>query len=130
MKNELIRQYKGSTLPKLIEHHIKSQTKTQLEDAVFLMYVELPESSREIVSDFTQHYIENWLQTNVIDVDLSMIFTHAIEEIEKFSKKYKLNLSENQMVDVFTIMVLRTSFFASTDRQFRKMLAIKKSWFS
>jgi len=130
MKNELIRQYRGSTLPKLIEHHIKSQTKTQLEDAVFLMYVELPESSREIVSDFTQHYIENWLQTNVIDVDLSMIFTHAIEEIEKFSKKYKLNLSENQMVDVFTIMVLRTSFFASTDRQFRKMLAIKKSWFS
>jgi hypothetical protein len=130
MKNELIRQYKGSTLPKLIEHHIKSQTKTQLENAVFEMYTKLPEPSREIVSDFTLHYIQNWFQPNIVDVDLSLVFTHAVEEIDKFSKEFKLNLSENQMIDVFIIMVLRTSFFASTEPQFRKLLAIKKGWFS
>lgn len=130
MINELKQQYKGTTLPKLIEHHIKKQSSTEIRNAVMGTYIKLPEVAREGADEYTMDYLANWFDSNIVNEDLSNVFSKAIANIENTSNEQGWNLSESQKVDVFVIMVLRMAFFAHDKPELRKMLGIKKGWFS
>jgi hypothetical protein len=130
MIDEMKQQYKGTTLPKLIEHHIKKQTEKQLQEAVFETYSNFSDDVAEEIDDYTMDYLKNWFSPDIVSKDLSKVFEEAITSIENISLKKNWMLTEAQKVDVFVIKVLRISFFAASKPEFRKKLGVRKGWFS
>lgn len=123
-------QYKGTTLPKLIEHHIKKQTEKQLQEAVFSMYSNFSDDIAEEIDDYTMEYLKNWFTPDIISKDLSKVFDEAIASIQNVANQKNWNLTESKKIDIFVIKVLRISFFAASKPELRKKLGVKKGWFS
>lgn len=130
MIDQMKEQYKGTTLPKLIEHHIKKQTEKQLQEAVFSMYSNFSDDIAEEIDDYTMEYLKNWFTPDIISKDLSKVFDEAIASIQNVANQKNWNLTESKKIDIFVIKVLRISFFAASKPELRKKLGVKKGWFS
>jgi len=127
---ELKQQYRGTTLPKLVEKQINSLKENVLQNAIQGTYENFPREHRQKIDEFTLAYAQNWFNPSIRESDLSDVFTQAIKDIEVMAKQEGMSLNQDQTFDVFNIIVMRVSFFAHSKPEFRKMLGIKKGWFS
>ncbi len=127
---EIIQQYRGATLPQLIEKQIKSMNESVLDDAIQGTYENLPADFRQTADTFTQSYIKNWFGPHILNADLSDVFSQAIQDINTTATQAGVQLTNSQLFDVFNLAVMRLSFFAHSKPELRKMLGIKKGWFS
>lgn len=128
--NEIIQQYQGTTLPQLIEKQIKSLNEAILDKAIQGTYENFPVEFRPTVDSFTLSYVKNWFGPHIINADLSDVFSQAIQDINAMAKQNGVQLNNEQLFDVFNLAVMRLSFFALSKPELRKMLGIKKGWFS
>jgi hypothetical protein len=127
---ELVQQYHGATLPKLVEKQIKSLHKDTLLQAIQSTYHHFPIEFRKQVDVFTHSYVKNWLVPDIVTTDLGDIFSDTIQDINGMATQSGVSLSDEQVFDVFNLIVMRVSYFAHVDPEFRKEWGIKKGWFS
>lgn len=127
---ELEQQYHGTTLPKLIEKQIRSLKKEVLLKAIRGTFNEFDLQLRPQLDTFTEEYLENWFSSNIINTDLGEVFSVTIKDIKSMASQFDFQLNDDRVFDLFNIMVMKLSYFAHSDPTFRKMLGIKKSWFS
>ena len=127
---ELTEQYRGATLPKLIETHVKSLSQESLVQAIRGTYEKLPITFRPQADAYTMAYLKNWLGPHIVTADLADVFAAAVSDIKAAALEARVSLSDNQLLDVFNIMVMRMAHFAHSKPDLRKMLGIKKGWFS
>ena len=126
----LAQQYRGTTLPKLVEKQIRSFGEEDLLAAIRGTFHNFPAQLREPLDSFTEEYLRNWFSPHILTTDLSELFSSAIKDVESVAKECAVTLSEEMVFDIFNIMVMKLSYFASSRREFRKQLGIKKGWFS
>ncbi|MBZ0256972.1 hypothetical protein K8I31_12975 [bacterium] len=127
---ELAHQYRDTTLPKLIEKQVKSLTEETLLQAVRGTFDNFPVGIRPQLNAFTEDYLKNWFGPHIITTDLGDLFTATIKDIQSMAIQDGISLNDEQMFDVFNIMVMKLSYFAHSRPAFRKQLGIKKGWFS
>lgn len=127
---EIIQQYRGATLPQLIEKQIKSMNESTLDKAIQGTYDNLPVEFRKTADTFTQSYIKNWFGPHILNSELSEVFSQAIQDINTIADQVGIQLNNSQLFDVFNLAVMKLSFFAHSKPELRKMLGIKKGWFS
>ena len=127
---ELTEQYRGATLPKLIETHVKSLSQESLVQAIRGTYEKLPITFRPQADAYTMAYLKNWLGPHIVTADLADVFAAAVSDIKAAALEARVSLSDDQVLDVFNIMVMRMAHFAHSKPDLRKMLGIKKGWFS
>lgn len=128
---ELVQQYRGATLPKLVEKQIKSLNEDTLLQAIRGTYDHFPIEFRSQVDAFTLAYPGiNWAGPNIATTDLGDIFSDAIQDIKGMATQAGVSLNDEQVFDVFNLIVMRVSYFAHSDPELRKMWGIKKGWFS
>lgn len=127
---ELLQQYRGATLPKLVEHQIKSLDEATLLQAIRDTYEHFPIEFRPQVDAYTLAYAEKWFEPNILTADLGDIFSDTIQDIKLMAAEAGVPLNDEQVFDMFNLIVMRLSFFAHSDPDLRKMLGIKKGWFS
>lgn len=127
---ELIRQYHGATLPKLVEKQIKTLNKDRLLEAIQGTYQHFPIEFRKQVDAFTHSYVKNWLAPDIVTKDLGDILSDAIQDIKGMATQAGVSLNEEQVFDVFNLIVMKVSYFAHIDPDFRSGWGIKKGWFS
>ncbi len=126
---ELAEQYRGTTLPQLIQKHIRSQSEEELLIGIRGTFDHFPPAFREPIDLFTQEYIRNWFGPHILTTDLSDIFSSSLQDIQDIARSNGLSLSQEMVFDVFNIMVMRISHFAHREKEFRKQLGIKKGLF-
>ena len=126
---QLALQYRGSTLPKLVQTQIRSQSEERLLMAIKGTFDEFPIAYREPLDQFTQEYLQRWFGPQILDTDLSEIFSQTVQDIKSTAKTHGLSLSDEMVFDVFNLMVMKMSHFASSRSDFRKQLGIKKGLF-
>lgn len=127
---ELGQQYHGTTLPKLVEKQIKSLDKDTLLRAIQSTYHHFPIEFRKQADAFTHDYVKNWLAPHIVTSDLGDIFSDTIQDIKGMVTQTGVSLSDEQVFDVFNLIVMKVSYFAHIDPEFRKGWGIKKGWFS
>jgi hypothetical protein len=127
---ELVRQYRGTTLPKLVEKQVKSLDKDVLLQAIQETYHHFPIEFRKQVDAFTHAYVKNWLAPHIVTMDLGDIFRDTIQDIKDMATQAGVSLNDEQVFDVFNLIVMKVSHFAHIDPEFRKGWGIKKGWFS
>ena len=127
---QLEQQFQGSTLAKLVEHHVRKMSLPQLEAAIQGAYLNFPEEDREIIDSYTLDFPTKWwLNTYFTTRDLSVIFADAIRENKRLSEKLCANYSDDLLFDIFNLTVMRVAHFASSNRGFRKQFGIRKGIF-
>lgn len=114
----------------MIEKQIKSLNESTLDKAIQGTYENFPIEFRSTVDVFTQSYIKNWFDPHILTADLSDVFSQAIQDINAMAIQVGVKLNNDQLFDVFNLAVMRLSFFAHSKPELRKMLGIKKGWFS
>lgn len=127
---ELIQQYSGTTLPKLVEMQIKSLNEETLVQAIRGTYEHFPVDFRPQVDAYTMDYLKGWFGPHIVATDLGEVFNVAVTDIKDMATKAGVSLNDEQVFDMFNIMVMRLSHFAHSRPELRKMLCIKKGWFS
>lgn len=128
---ELITQYHGATLPKLIEKQIKTLNENTLQQAIRDIYSNFPIEFCPKVDAFTLDYAAtHWLGPHIVTADLGDLFSYAIKDIKDMATQFGILLSDDQIFDIFNLIVMRLSYFSHSNPEFRKMLGIKKRWFS
>ena len=127
---EITQQYRGATLPKLIEKQIKSLDEAALLQAIRGTYEHFPIEFRPQVDAYTLAYSQKWFDPHILTADLGDIFSDTIQDIKGMTADAGVSLNDDQMFDMFNLIVMRVSFFAHTKPGLRKMLGIKKGWFS
>lgn len=128
--SELAQQYRGATLPKLIDRHVKSLNQDALVQAIQGTYERLPLAFRPQADAYTMAYLENWFGPHIVTADLADVFAAAVSDIKAVALRANVSLSDDQVLEVFNIMVMRMAHFAHAKPDLRKMLGIKKGWFS
>jgi hypothetical protein len=127
---ELVQQYRGTTLPKLVEKQIKSLNEETLVQAIRGTYEHFPIEFRPQVDAYTMDYLKGWFGPPIITADLGEVFSVAVTDIRDMAAQAGVSLNDEQVFDMFNIMVMRLSHFAHTKPELRKRLGIKKGWFS
>ena len=128
---DLVQQFRGTTLPKLVESQIKSLNEDALLHAIRGTYDHFPTEFRPQVDAFTLAYPGiNWAGPHIAKTDLGDIFSDAIQAIKDMATQAGVSLNDEQVFDVFNLIVMRVSYFAHSNPDFRKSLGIKKGWFS
>jgi len=127
---EIVQQYRGTTLPKLVEKQIKSLNEDTLLQAIQSTYHHFPIEFRKQVDAFTHAYVKNWLAPHIVTTDLGDIFSDATPDIKSMATQSGVSLNDEQVFDVFNLIVMKVSHFAHIDPEFRKSWGIKKGWFS
>lgn len=127
---EITQQYRGVTLQKLIEKQIKSLDEDALLQAIRGTYEHFPIEFRPQVDAYTLAYAQKWFGPHILTADLGDIFSDAIQDIKGMSTEAGVSLNDDQVFDMFNLIVMRVSFFAHTKPGLRKMLGIRKGWFS
>ena len=127
---EIVQQYHGATLPKLIEKQIKSLNEDTLLQAIQGMYRDFPIEFRKQVDAFTHAYVENWLAPHMVTTDLGDIFSDTVQDIKVMATQSGVSLTDEQVFTVFNLIALKVSYFAHINPEFRRSWGIKKGWFS
>lgn len=127
---ELVQQYRGATLPELVEKQIKSMNEETLLQAIRGTYEHFPIEFRPQVDTYTLAYSQKWFDPHILTADLGDIFIDAIQDINDMAAGAGMPLDDDQVFDMFNLIVMRISFFAHSKPDLRKMLGIKKGWFS
>ena len=127
---ELVRQFRGATLPKLVEKHIQSQSKYTLQQAIHGMIDHFPIEFRPQVAAYTLDYSMNWFGAHFLTADLGDVFIDTTEDIKAMASKAGMSLNDDQVFDMFNLIVMRVSFLVYSESGLRKQLGIKKGWFS
>jgi len=127
---ELEDQYHGSTLAKLVKHHMKNQSEEDIVSAVRGTYGRFTEDLRPIIDDFTEKYLELWFDVSIYSQDLGTIFSKTLLDINAWGKESRYALTEEDAFNIFNIMVLKIAHYAHSRSEFRKKIGAKKGIFS
>ena len=127
---ELSRQYRGAKLPQLIEKQIKSLDEPTLLKAIQGTWANFSPELGPQIDSYTMNYVKNWFGPHVVTADLGELFDEAVKDIKNMAAERGVSLSDERVFDIFNLMVMRLSYFAHTKPDFRKMLGVKKGWFS
>lgn len=128
---ELIQQYHGATLPKLVEKQIKSLNEDALLQAIRGIYDHFPAEFCPQVDPFTLNYAaKNWFGPHIVTADLGDVFSDTIKDIKNMATQFGVPLSDDQIFDMFNLIAMRLSYFAHSRPELRTRLGIKKGWFS
>jgi hypothetical protein len=127
---ELVQQYHGTTLPKLVEKQVNSLKQETLVQAVRGTFDNFPAELRPQLDAFTQDYLQHWFGPHILTADLGDIFIDTVKDIKSMANEAGISLDDERVFDLFNIMVMKVSHFAHSRRAFRKDLGIKKRWFS
>src|SRR5207302_8679732 len=100
---EIVQQYRGATLPKLVEKQIKSLHEDTLLQAIQGTYLHFPIEFRKQVDAFTHAYVKNWLAPHIVTMDLGDIFRDTIQDIKGMATQSGISLNDEQVFDVFNL---------------------------
>lgn len=128
--DEQERQYRGATLPKLVEKQLRSLKEPVLLGAIHGTYENFPVGFRPLIDSYTQAYLQKWFGPHIVQTDLGEVFRTTIGDIKAMAASEGMALSDEQVFDVFNLMVMRLTAFAHSKPALRKQLGIKKGWFS
>lgn len=129
--SQLVQQYHGSTLPMLVQKQIRSMSEAILIQAVRGTFDNFPVEHRPLLDAFTQDYSSTkWFNPSIVTADLGDVFNQTIADIRTMSADNGLALDDDRVFDIFNIMVMKLSHFAYSRPDVRKLLGIKKGWFS
>ena len=128
--DELEKQYSGTTLPNLVEKQLKSLKEPVLLEAIQGTYSNFPVGFRPLIDAYTQAYLQKWFGPHIVRTDLGELFRVTIGDIKTMASSEGMELSDEQVFDVFNLMVMRLTAFAHSKQELRKQLGIKKGWFS
>jgi hypothetical protein len=124
-------QYRGTTLPKLVEKQIRSFDEATTLKAIQGTFANFPAAHRPDLDTFTQDYLaERWFGPHIVKQDLAVLFSETIRDIQGMSEAKGYAFSSERAFDLFNIMVLKMAWFAHSRPDFRRDLGIKKGWFS
>ena len=123
---ELSKQYRGTTLPKLIENQIKSLSEETLVQAIRGTYEHFPLEFRPQVDAYTMNYLKSWFSPHILTADLGEVFNTTVTDIKDMATQTGASLNDEQVFDMFNIMVMRLSHFAHSKPELRNMLGIKR----
>lgn len=128
--DELEQQYRGATLPKLVEKHLKSLKESVLLEAIQGTYQSFPSGTAPLFDAYTLAYLEKWFEPYVLTADLGGLFRTTVCDISAMAASEGIALSNEQVFDVFNLMVMRLTAIAHSQSDLRKQFGIKKGWFS
>lgn len=128
--DELEEQYRGTTLPKLVETQLRSLKEPVLLEAIQGTYENFPVGVRPLIGAYTQTYLQKWFEPHILQTDLGELFRTTIDDIKAMTVGEGIALRDEQLFDVFNLMVMRLTAFAHSNPELRKQLGIKKGWFS
>ena len=128
--DEIEDQYRGSTLPKLVEKQLRSLKESVLLEAIQGTYANFPVGVRPLIDSYTQAYLQKWFGPHILQTDLGEVFRTTIGDIKAMAVGEGIALGDEQVFDVFNLMVMRLAAFAHSKPELRKQLGIKKGWFS
>ena len=128
--DEIEDQYRGFTLPKLVEKQLRSLKESVLLEAIRGTYANFPVGVRPLIDSYTQAYLQKWFGPHILQTDLGEVFRTTISDIKTMAVGEGIALDDEQVFDVFNLMVMRLAAFAHSKPELRKQLGIKKGWFS
>src|SRR5688572_19112242 len=93
----LAHQFRGTSVAKLIEKHVRSSSEDQLLAAIAGTYAELPEQFRPAADSFSLDYAQQaWFGPQMTSADLSELFLAALRDGKSFAADQGVTLSEEQ----------------------------------
>lgn len=99
-------------------------------EAIQGTYANFPVGLRPLIDAYTQAYLQKWFGPHILHTDLGELFRVTIADIKAMANGEGIELSDEQLFDVFNLMVMRLTAFAHSKPELRKLLGIKKGWFS
>lgn len=127
--NTMSKQYEGTTLGKLIRHHIDKKSTDDLGLAWVVTIERFESALHDQIDRLTINLAEFVVANNLARNDLSQTFNGLIEIIKGQLSKNGIQLADDQLFDIFNIVVLRLAHSASTRPDLKKKLGIKDGWF-
>jgi hypothetical protein len=122
-------QYKGTTLGKLIKHHIEKQSADALQRAMVGTWETFDPATRPEIDRLTGSLAEFVFAKGKVHEDLSDVFSGLIEIITTQLSGKGIRLTPAQTFDVFNIIVLLLAHGAATQPEIKKKLGLKTGWF-
>lgn len=110
--DELEQQYRGATLPKLVENQLKSMKESVLLEAIQGTYQSFPVGTAPLFDAYTLAYLEKWFEPSVLTADLGRIFRTTACDVSEMAASKGIFLSNEQVFDVFNLMVMRLTAIA------------------
>lgn len=123
------RQYKGTTLGKLIKQHIEKQSADDLQRAMVGTWEQFTPAVRPEIDRLTGSLAEFLYAKGKVHEDLSDVFSGLIEIITNQLAIKGIRVTAAQAFDVFNIVVLLLAQGAATQPEIKKKLGIKTGWF-
>ena len=99
-------------------------------EAIQGTYASFPVGIRPLIDAYTQAYLQKWFSPHVVQADLSELFRVTIGDIKIMADGEGKKLNDDQVFDVFNLMVMRLTVFAHSKPELRRQLGIKKGRFS
>ena len=129
--DELSGQFHGTTLPKLVEKHVRTHDEDLLLNAIKQTFDEFPPQMRPTINSYTEDYVSVcWFNKKAMSLDLGALLLGTIVDLKEWAKENDHSFSEKELFDIFNIMVMKVARFAHESKSFRKDIGIKKGVFS
>jgi hypothetical protein len=100
----------------LIEQQIKSLDEETLLQAIRGTYEHFPIEFRPSVDTYTLAYLEKWFDTYILTADLGDIFIETIQDIKDMAIAAGVPLNDEQVFDMFNLIVMRLSLSRSYEK--------------
>ena len=124
-------QYRGATLPQLLQTHIRAGSEKTILRALTGTFDRFPPEIRSDIHSFTEGYaLANWIGPHIKATDLGALFLTSISDIKNKTKGKGYQLSDDRIFDVFNIMVMQFAHFLHSRKSARKLFGIKKGLFT
>ncbi len=125
-------QFGQESFTSMIEQRLKQKWKPKkLQEAMRGTYANFPTDFRGVLEEYLHNYIERWLNPTMPRHDMRIVFISTAEDLRKNAPKpNEHEISDDQIIDMFNILMMKITRLASVDRKLRKLWAIKMGWFS
>ena len=129
---EYAEQFGQDSFTSVIERRLKQKwNPKKLQEAMRCTYAKFPVDFRGILDEYLHNYLEKWFNHLMPRQDMRIVFISTAEDLrENAPKPNEDELSDDQIIDMFNIMMMKITRIAYEDRELRKLWAIKKGWFS
>lgn len=111
--------------------HIEQQlqqgwTPEKLQEAMRGTYANFPAEFRETLDDYLHHYLERWLNPMMPRYDMYIVVIATAEDLRKHAPRLDGPPTDEQIIDMINIMMMKVTRLAHIDRKLRKAWRIKK----
>jgi len=123
--DEMIKQYRGNTLPELLDIHLKTIRKKMLPQVLRGTFIEFDPDLLPDLNKFTDDLLQKWLEKpDIATIDLGELLNDTINDVNQMSAISGITPDDSRKFDLFHIIVLKLALRSHSEADIQKKLCL------